>query len=124
MRSSEYDQCSPFRLYTMTEEQCRAGNPGPVRPAAVHGSLAETFRDSVAIGYTTDLVAGAWTGNSDFLLMFNVSMQDGAIRIWHDSVLLAEGKEPIKQFPGPPAGVIKKTVSYPGLMTTDWYLAR
>jgi hypothetical protein len=30
---------------------------------------------------------------------------------------------PIKQFPYQPPGVVKKTVSYPALTTTDWYLA-
>ena len=69
-------------------------------------------------------MTGAWTGNEDSSQMFNVNMLNGAMRIWHDSMLLAEANEPIKQFPGPPPGVVKKTVSYPALTTTDWYLAR
>lgn len=122
--AAAYGLCSPFLLYGGTEEQCKAGNPGPMRPAAVHGGVYDSFTDTMAIGYTTDLVTGAWTGNDDSSQMFNVNMLNGAMRIWHDSMLLAEANEPIKQFPGPPPGVVKKTVSYPALTTTDWYLAR
>ncbi|MBO0795371.1 MAG: hypothetical protein J2P36_31135, partial [Ktedonobacteraceae bacterium] len=115
--------CSPYQLYTATAAQCRAGNPGSIRPAAVIGGLSETFRDTMAIGYTTDLVAGTWAGNSDYSLMEDVTSNDGAGQIWHDAMLLAEGNMPIKQFPSPPADVVKKTVNYGNLTTTDWYLA-
>jgi membrane peptidoglycan carboxypeptidase len=113
--------CSPFELYTTTEGQCKAGNPGMVRPAAVHSSTSERFTNTLAVGYTTDLIVGAWAGNSDFSPMFNGSELDGASHIWHDDMLLAEAGKPIRQFPAPPPGVVKKTVAYPNLTTTDWY---
>jgi membrane peptidoglycan carboxypeptidase len=123
-RASEFGQCSPLLLYTTTQTQCEAGHPGDVRPAAVHGGVTDAFRDTIMIGYTTDLVVGAWSGNSNAEPMFNILGVDGAARIWHDTMLMAEEQKPITAFPGPPAGVVKKTVSYPNLTTTDWYLAQ
>jgi membrane peptidoglycan carboxypeptidase len=120
---SVYGRCSPFLLYSGTQAQCLAGQPGEARPAAVHEGQDYSFRDSMTIGYTADLVAGAWTGNDDFSLMYNVNALNGAARIWHDSMLLAEAHEPVRQLPGSPAGLIQKTVSYTGLTTTDWYLS-
>jgi len=123
-RRYEYGQCSPLLLYSNTEEQCKAGNPGIVRPAAAHVGTIETFRDTMTIGYTTDLVTGVWAGNNNYDLMANITGSDGAARIWHDTMLLAEGNAPVQPFPGPPPGVVKKTVSYPNLTTTDWYMTQ
>jgi membrane peptidoglycan carboxypeptidase len=123
-RAHDFGACSPFELYTTTQKQCQAGNPGSVRPAAVHSGMTNSFRDTLTVGYTTDLVIGSWAGNSDSSLMSNVSGLDGASHIWHDSILLADAGKPIQQFPGPPPGVVKKTIDYPHLTTTDWYLAK
>jgi membrane peptidoglycan carboxypeptidase len=120
----EFGTCSPLELYTTSEKQCKAGNPGAVRPAAVHIGTTDSFRDTLTVGYTTDLVIGSWAGNSDASPMFNIIGLDGASRIWHASMLLAEAGKPIQQFPGPPPGVIKKTIDYPNLTTTDWYLTK
>ena len=120
-RVPEFGACSPLLLYTNTQAQCNAGNPGTVRPAAVHGGMTDTFRDTFTIGYTNDLVVGAWAGNSNNQTMLNITGLDGAAQIWHDTMLLAEGQKPITPFPGPPAGMVKKTVNYPHLTTTDWY---
>lgn len=118
-----FGACSPFELYTTTREQCLAGNPGAIRPAAVHSGLSDAFKDSMAIGYTANLVTGVWAGNSDISTMNNITDLDGGSRIWHDSMLLAEAGQPVQQFPGPPPGVVQKTVAYPNLTTTDWYSA-
>ena len=120
----EFGTCSPNELYTMSQAQCLAGNPGPIRPAAVHDGMTDSFEDTLDVGYTTDLIVGAWTGNSDDSQMTNITGPDGAAQIWHDSMLLAEAGKPIQQFPGPPPGVVQKTVDYPNLTTTDWYLAK
>lgn len=122
-RAFEFGQCSPMELYTTTEAQCKAGNPSSIRPSAVHSGVDDNFRDTMTVGYTSDLVAGTWTGNSDASPMFNVTARNGAAQIWHDSMLLAEAQQPITPFPGPPAGVVQKTVNYPNLTTTDWYHA-
>jgi membrane peptidoglycan carboxypeptidase len=120
-RTPEYGACSPLLLYTTTQAQCEAGNTGTIRPAAVHGGVGGTFKDTFTIGYTSDLVVGAWAGNNNNDPMMNITGLDGAAQIWHDTMLLAEAQKPITPFPGPPAGVVKKTVSYPHLTTTDWY---
>ncbi len=53
--------------------------------------------------------------------MVNVTGVDGAGPIWHDTMLLAEQGRPVNNFSVPP-GVVQRTVSYPGMTTTDWYL--
>jgi hypothetical protein len=50
MLAAAYGQCSPFLLYGRTEEQCKAGNPGPMDPAAVHRGVYDSFTDNMAIG--------------------------------------------------------------------------
>lgn len=117
----DFGTCSPVELYSTSHAQCQAGNAGTVRPAAVRTGPAVTFQDTSTIGYTPDLVVGAWTGNSNHSLMAGITGLDGAAQIWHDTMLLAEGNTPVKAFPAPPADVVKKTVNYPNLTTTDWY---
>ena len=118
----DFGICSPVELYSTSHAQCQAGNAGTVRPAAVRTGLSASFQDTSAIGYTPDLVVGAWTGNSNHSLMMpGITGLDGAAQIWHDTMLLAEGNTPAKAFPAPPADVVKKTVNYPQLTTTDWY---
>ncbi|GHO79040.1 hypothetical protein KSD_68110 [Ktedonobacter sp. SOSP1-85] len=121
-QTSEFGICNPLELYSTSHTQCQAGNAGTVRPAAVMAGLPVNFQDTSAIGFTPDLVVGAWAGNSNHLLMGpDINDMDGAAQIWHDTMLLAEGNTPVKAFPAPPADVVKKTVNYPTLTTTDWY---
>lgn len=122
-RTHDLGACSPLELYTTTQAQCLAGNPGTVRPAAAHSGMVADFRDTLAVGYTPDLIVGSWAGNSDDSPMSEITGLDGASYIWHDSMLLAEAGKPLQQFPAPPPGVVKKTVAYPHLTTTDWYRA-
>ena len=74
------------------------------------------------MGYTTDYVVGAWTGNDNNSQMVDVTGIMGAAPIWHDTMLLLEQGRPIQNFAGPPPGVTKKTIHYPGITTTDWYI--
>lgn len=121
-QTSYFGICSPFELYSTSHTQCQAGNAGTVRPAAVMAGPGEIFQDTSAIGYTPDLVVGAWAGNANHSPMSpDVTGSDGAAQVWHDTMLLAEGNTPVKAFPAPPIDVVKKTVSYPNLTTTDWY---
>ncbi|GCF10799.1 penicillin-binding transpeptidase domain-containing protein [Dictyobacter arantiisoli] len=121
-RTHETGKCTPLLLYSNSEAQCLAGNPGQVRPAAAVGALNGVFKDTITIGYTNDLVGGAWAGNTSYAQLTNLTLQDGAAQIWHDSMQLAEAGKPIQAFPGPPADLSKKTITYPNLTTTDWYL--
>ncbi|WP_376796889.1 transglycosylase domain-containing protein [Thermogemmatispora sp.] len=121
-RTYEFGKCSALYLYSNTQQQCYAGNPGVVRPAAAKTGTSENFMDNWTVGYTPDAVVGVWVGNDDNSPMINVIGVDGAGPIWHDTMLLVEKGKPVEQFPGPPPGVVKKTVSYQGLTSTDWYI--
>jgi penicillin-binding protein 1A len=121
-RTYEFGKCSALYLYSNTQTQCYLGNPGPIRPAAAKTGTSTDFRDNWTVGYTTDFVVGVWAGNNDNSPMVNVTGVDGAGPIWHDTMMLAEQGHPISLFPDPPGGVVKKTVTYPGMTTTDWYL--
>lgn len=122
-RTPEFGKCSPLWLYSTTMTQCYSGNPGIVRPAAVKTGTTNDFKDSLTVGYTPDgYVMGVWAGNDNNSEMVDVTGIMGAAPIWHDAMLLAEQGHPVKDFPGPPSGVVQKTVHYPGLTTTDWYI--
>ncbi len=120
-RTFEFGQCSALYLYSNTQTQCYQGNPGMTRPAAVKTGTSNNFRDNWTIGYTNDYTMGVWAGNNDNSAMINVTGVDGAGPIWHDSMLLAEQGRPVTNFATPP-GVVRKTVNYGGITTTDWYL--
>ena len=120
-RTFEFGKCSALYLYSNTQTQCYRGNPGSIRPAAVKTGTSNDFRDNWTVGYTNDYTVGVWAGNNDNSAMVNVTGVDGAGPIWHDSLLLAEQGRPITNFTVP-NGVVKKTVSYPGITTTDWYV--
>ncbi|HLI70465.1 MAG TPA: transglycosylase domain-containing protein [Ktedonobacteraceae bacterium] len=120
-RALEFGKCSALYLYSTTQAQCYAGDPGVVRPAAVKTGTSQNFMDNWTVGYTTDFVVGVWAGNDDNSPMVNVEGVDGAGPIWHQSMLLAEQGHPVRDF-SVPSGVVRKTVQYPGLKTTDWYI--
>ncbi|MBO0793265.1 MAG: transglycosylase domain-containing protein [Ktedonobacteraceae bacterium] len=120
-RSFEFGKCSMLYLFSTTQAQCYAGNPGPIRPAALKTGTSNDFRDNWTVGYTTDLAVGVWTGNNDNTPMVNVIGVDGAGPIAHDVFIYAERGRPIQGFNNP-GGLVKKTVRYPGITSTDWYL--
>ncbi|HEU5230244.1 MAG TPA: transglycosylase domain-containing protein [Ktedonobacteraceae bacterium] len=122
-RTYEFGKCSALYLYTYTQNECYAGKPGNVRPSAVKTGTSTDFRDNWTIGYTTDLVVGVWAGNNNNTPMVDVTGVDGAGPIWHDTMLLAEQGHPVTDFTNP-GGVVKKTVHYPGITTTDWYMKK
>jgi membrane peptidoglycan carboxypeptidase len=122
-RTFEFGKCSALYLYNHTQTQCYAGDPGTIRPAAVKTGTSNDFRDNWTVGYTPDYTVGVWAGNNDNSAMINITGVDGAAPIWHDSLLMAEQGRPVTDFVTS-GGVVKKTVSYPGITTTDWYLAK
>ncbi len=121
-RSFEFGPCSALYLYSNSQQQCYAGNPGTIRPVAVKTGTSNDFRDNWTLGYTSDYVVGVWAGNNDNSAMTNITGVDGAGPIWRDTLMLAEQGRPIKGFVNP-GGVVTKTVYYPGITTTDLYLA-
>ena len=120
-RLYEFFDCNVLQLYSNTKQECYQGNRGLVRPAAAKTGTSSDFKDNWTVGYTTDYVMGVWAGNNDDSAMVNVTGVDGAAPIWHDSMLLAEQGMPITNFANP-GGVVQRTVHYPGITTTDWYL--
>jgi 1A family penicillin-binding protein len=56
------------------------------RPAAVKTGTTNDWRDNWTIGYTPDLVAGVWVGNSDNTPMEDIPGVMGAGPIWHNFV--------------------------------------
>ncbi len=122
-RTFEFGKCSALDLHSSSETDCYLGNPGTIRPSAAKTGTSTNFNDNWTVGYTSDYVMGVWAGNNDNSPMVNVTGVDGAAPIWHDSLLVAETGRPIVGFSNP-GGVVKKTVSYGGLTTTDWYLSK
>jgi membrane peptidoglycan carboxypeptidase len=122
-RTFEFGKCSALLLYSNTQTQCYQGNPGQIRPSAVKTGTSTDFKDNWTVGYTPDYVVGVWAGNNDNSPMVNISGVDGAAPIWHDSMLLIEKGKPVRDFSNP-GGVVTRTVSYPGLTSTDLYLSR
>lgn len=120
-RTYEFGKCSALYLYSNTQAQCYAGNPGLIRPSAVKTGTSQNFDDNWTVGYTSDFAVGVWAGNADNSPMVNVTGVDGAGPIWHQSMLLAEQGYPVKDFVAP-GGMTRKTVSYGALTTTDWYI--
>ena len=56
----------------------------PGRPAAVKTGTTNDYRDAWTVGYTPDLVVGAWVGNADNKPMQKVAGSLGAAPIWHN----------------------------------------
>ncbi len=122
-RTFEFGKCSALDLHSSSDTECYLGNPGTIRPSAAKTGTSTNFDDNWTVGYTSDYVMGVWAGNNDNSPMVNVTGVDGAAPIWHDSLLVAEAGRPIVGFSNP-GGVVKKTVNYGGITTTDWYLAK
>ena len=80
------------------------------RPAAAKTGTTDDWRDAWTIGYTPELVAGVWVGNSDNSPMKKVSGARGAGPIWHNFMERALADQPASQFPRP-AGIEEIEIS-------------
>lgn len=89
------------------------------RPAAAKTGTTEFYQDGWTIGYTTDLLTGVWTGNSDASRMKGVMGVSGAGVIWHNFMIPAHQylNLPPRAFPMPP-GVARSTQCG----SLDWYI--
>jgi len=79
------------------------------RPAAAKTGTTDDYRDSWVIGYTPDLVAGVWVGNSDGSPMESVTGVRGAGPIWHNFMETALAERPVRDFEMPP-GIVSVPV--------------
>jgi 1A family penicillin-binding protein len=88
------------------------------RPAAAKTGTTDNFHDSWVIGYTPDLVAGVWVGNSDGSPMRDIVSAAGAGRIWHTFMEAALADVPARPFPRPPEIVSREVCKLSGLLPT------
>lgn len=79
------------------------------RPAAAKTGTTDDFRDGWTIGYTPDLVAGVWVGNSDSTPMQRLPGVRAAGPVWHRFMEEALEDVPPQDFVRPP-GVVTAPV--------------
>ncbi len=72
--------------------------------AAAKTGTSNDFRDSWALGYTTDVTMGVWVGNNDASPMQEVAGANGAGAIWHELMLRYQLGRAEVPFPRP-AGI-------------------
>jgi len=92
-------------------------------PAAVKTGTTNDFRDNWTVGYTSDLVVGAWVGNTDYTPMVNTTGLTGAGPIWAE--FMTYGVNALKNgSPEPfirPAGVIDRVIcAISGTEPSEW----
>jgi membrane peptidoglycan carboxypeptidase len=102
---------SPQHAYLITsilsDNEARTPAFGPnsalklSRPAAAKTGTTNDWRDNWTIGYTPDLVAGVWVGNSDNTPMAHISGVRGAGPIWHNFMEEALADTPPREFTRP-----------------------
>jgi penicillin-binding protein 1C len=90
------------------------------RPAAAKTGTTNDFRDAWTIGYTPDLVAGVWVGNSDNSPMVNLPGATGAGPIWHDFMEAAHADRPVRDFVRPPGIVEHEICADSGARPTEY----
>ncbi len=76
------------------------------RQAAVKTGTTEDYRDALTIGYTPQIVVGAWVGNNDNSEMDNIAGSLGAAPIWRQLMEYFLRGKPVVQFT-PPNGIIR-----------------
>lgn len=79
------------------------------RPAAAKTGTTDDYKDSWTMGYTPNLVAGAWIGNNDGTPMTGVAGAIGAGNIWKNFMERALRNYPVEQFTEPKDIVKLKT---------------
>ena len=112
--------------HVLSDERARIpafGHPNPLelgRPAAAKTGTTNDYVDSWTVGYTPQLVAGVWVGNSDSSGMVGVPGSKGAAPIWNAAItyaLRALSLPPVGW--DRPVGISETVVCYPsGLMPT------
>jgi len=89
------------------------------RTAAVKTGTTSNFHDNWTIGYTPDLLAGVWVGNSDYQAMHDVTGLTGAAPIWAETMRSILQGHPDKDFMRP-AGLSQAEVcDLSGLLPTE-----
>lgn len=74
----------------------------PDRAAAAKTGTSNDYRDAWTMGYTPDLVVGAWVGNADYTPMAKIAGSRGAAPIWHNVMARSLEGQPVRSFIEPP----------------------
>ncbi len=80
------------------------------RPAAAKTGTTDDYRDAWTVGYTPQIAAGVWVGNSDNSQMAQVPGAAGAGPIWHNFMEAAHVDLPVRDFTQP-SGIVKHEIS-------------
>lgn len=81
-------------------------------PAAVKTGTSQDYRDAWAVGYTPEIVAGVWVGNSDNSPMYKLAGSTGAVPIWQDIMKYATAASPPSAFTPPPSVIAISTCGH------------
>ena len=91
--------------------------------AAVKTGTTNDFRDNWTVGYTPDMVVGAWVGNADYTPMVNTTGLTGAGPIWAQFMTFAineiMGGTP-SSFERPPGIVDRVICTVSGTEPSEW----
>ncbi|MBM4424106.1 MAG: penicillin-binding protein [Chloroflexi bacterium] len=108
----------------LSDNQARIGafgSPNPLeldRPAAAKTGTTNDFVDNWTLGFTPQIAAGVWVGNTDSTPMEKVTGLTGAAPIWRAIMIYATQSLPPLGWDEPP-GITHMTVCYPsGLLPT------
>lgn len=77
--------------------------------AAAKTGTSNDYKDSWALGYSTDVTIGAWVGNNDSSPMAEIAGANGAGMIWRDLMIAYHLGRPPQPFPQP-AGIVEEAV--------------
>lgn len=79
------------------------------RPAAAKTGTTNDFRDDWTVGYTPQLAAGVWLGNTDNSPTEGVPGSEGAAPVWHAFMAWAMQGQPIESW-ARPTGMVQAAV--------------
>ncbi|MSQ41836.1 MAG: hypothetical protein EXR65_02215 [Dehalococcoidia bacterium] len=111
--------CSALALPDGRPAAVKTGTSAPFESQS--GSLTTNIGDTWAMGYTPELVAGVWAGNSDNAPMVNILSTSISWHSWRDFMVAASTrlKLPPTPFTRPP-GVVERELCWPsGRLPTD-----
>ncbi len=92
----------------------------PDRPVAAKTGTTDDWRDGWTIGYTPQLVAGVWVGNTDNSSMAeHLSGVSSAAPIWKAFMMAAHKPWPVQTFEPPPGVVQLEICADTGTLPTD-----
>jgi membrane peptidoglycan carboxypeptidase len=89
------------------------------RPAAAKTGTTNNYKDAWTIGYTPQLAAGVWVGNSDNTDMKTVAGVVGAAHIWHAVMEYAHAGKDIAPFVRPEGLVAMRVCEKSGLLPNE-----